>query len=201
MVDLDIPTDTAGQTNTLLHWLQTGLTSSAQATAFNTTGGTTQSNGQVFLLQNRQNAAPLASYIGPNPPARNPLSHRYTFILVDHSSISTQGLNALTTAAQTRIGFNTQDILTQAGLASRVVAGNFYNVTNPGPAGADNGNGGVGGGVQGTPTDGNLQATGTNTFIQPDASGNVQAAGVVTVPRVGIASLCVGLVSALIWAF
>ncbi|PKS10857.1 hypothetical protein jhhlp_002614 [Lomentospora prolificans] len=193
MVDLDIPTDTPGQTNTLLHWLQTGLTSSTQATTFNTTGGTSN-GGQVFLLQNRGNAAPLAEYIGPNPPAREPLSHRYTFILVDHSTITQQGLNALSAAAQTRIGFNALDVLTQAGLASRVVAGNFFNVTNPGPVGADNGSG------QANPTDGSQQPSDSNTFTQPAASGNVQAAGIVTVPRVGVASLCVGLVSALLWA-
>ncbi|CAI4210361.1 unnamed protein product [Parascedosporium putredinis] len=168
MIDLDIPTDTPGQTNTLLHWLQTGLTSSAQATSFNTTGGTA-TTGQVFLLQNRQATAPLAE-----------------------------------------VGFNAQSILTQAGLASRVVAGNFFNVTNPGPVGSgggnnnNNNNNNNGGGTndgQANPTDGTqVNPTGSNTFTQPAASGDVQAAGLLSVPRVGAASLCIAVASVLLWA-
>ncbi|SPN97219.1 uncharacterized protein DNG_00733 [Cephalotrichum gorgonifer] len=128
MVDLDIPTDAPPRTNTLLHWLQTGLTSSQQPTRSGTNGT------GLFLLQNTQQAAPLSEYIGPNPPARAPLSHRYTFILVDHSNITAQGLQALTAATQERIGFNAQSVLSAAGLGPQtVLAGNFFNVTNPGP--------------------------------------------------------------------
>ena len=129
MIDLDIPTNTPPKTNTLLHWLQTGLTSAETATTLNTTRGASR----VFLLQNRGNAAALASYIGPNPPARVPLSHRYTEILVNHTGLSTQGVSALQLAAGTRQGFDAMQVLTAAGLADRVVAGNFFNVTNAGP--------------------------------------------------------------------
>jgi len=129
MIDLDIPTNNPPATNTLLHWLQTGLTPAAQATRLNTTTGQVS----VFLLENSTNTAPITAYFGPNPPARIPLSHRYTQILVDTSTLDTNGLNSLRTAAATIIGFNAQTVLGQLGLADKVVAGNFYNVTNPGP--------------------------------------------------------------------
>lgn len=129
MIDLDIPTNTPPTTNTLLHWMQTGLTPAAQATRLNTTTGQIS----VFLLENSTNTAPILAYFGPNPPARIPLSHRYTQILVDTSSLDNTGLTALRTAAATIVGFNAQTVLNQAGLGDRVVAGNFYNVTNPGP--------------------------------------------------------------------
>lgn len=129
MIDLDIPTNNPPATNTLLHWLQTGLTPAAQATRLNTTTG----QMSVFLLENSTNTAPIAAYFGPNPPARTPLSHRYTQILVDTSTLDNAGLTALRTAAATIVGFSAQTVLNQAGLGDKVVAGNFYNVTNPGP--------------------------------------------------------------------
>jgi phosphatidylethanolamine-binding protein len=181
MVDLDIPTNTPPQTNTLLHWLQTGLTSADTATTLNTTMG----SQQVFLLQNRQSTQPLAMYLGPNPPARIPLSHRYTFVLVDHTQITTQGLSALTSAAATRLGFNAQSVLTQAGLAQRAVAGNFFNVTNAGPA-QTNGTTGGGSGT-GSPT---------GTAGSPGASTTFRAAGMMASPQAGLVMLCLGLVGA-----
>jgi len=207
MVDLDIPADNGGQTNTLLHWMQTGLTLSTQATTLQSGNG--GQNQQVFLLQNRGNAAALAEYLGPNPPARNPLSHRYTFVLVDHSNISQQGLQALQQAAQTRLGFNTATVLSQAGLSSNVVAGNFFNVTNsgqaqPGVGGPALGNGTTGGIIPGgnqpgsplvpgsTATNGLIggQPGATNVFSQPAASGVAQGAGVVVSAKGGmVASL------------
>lgn len=139
MVDLDIPaglpndnaqngttpqngTDSQNQPNTLLHWLQTGLTSSSEAMDINGT--------QVFLLQNADQAEPLSEYIGPNPPALEPLSHRYTFVLVDHSDIQPEGLDALSASTQERRGFDAESVLAEAGLQENVVAGNFFNVTN-----------------------------------------------------------------------
>jgi len=184
MIDLDIPTNNPPATNTLLHWLQTGLTLQTQATRLG------QQN--VFLLENRGNAtAAAAAYIAPNPPARIPLSHRYTFLLVDTSGIQAQGTNALTTAAATRQGFNALQVLTQAGLAQRVLAGNFLNVTNPGP-------------VNGTATGGgggdNGAATGTGSFPQPSSTDFTTAAGAIAAPQlaglaamVGVAMLCLGL--------
>jgi hypothetical protein len=125
--------------------MQTGLTPAAQATRVNTTTGEIS----VFLLQNSSSTAPLAAYIGPNPPARVPLSHRYTQILVDTSGVSTNSLGALRTAATNRLGFSAQTVLGQAGLDGKVVAGNFYNVTNSGPV---NGTGsGAGSGAGGGP--------------------------------------------------
>lgn len=139
MVDLDIPadlqngdaqngtapqngTDPQNQPNTLLHWLQTGLTSSAEAMDINGT--------QIFLLQNADEEEPLSEYIGPNPPALEPLSHRYTFVLVDHSDIQPEGLDALSASTQERLGFDAESVLAEAGLQENVVAGNFFNVTN-----------------------------------------------------------------------
>ncbi|KAI0157251.1 PEBP-like protein [Xylariaceae sp. FL1272] len=129
MIDLDIPTDNPPATNTLLHWMQTGLTQSSSATVLNTTTGTLSE----YLLSVADNQTAFASYIGPSPPARIPLSHRYTQILVDTSDATDDGLATLQTAAANRSGFNAEAVLTQAGLVDKVVAGNFFNVTNPGP--------------------------------------------------------------------
>ncbi|TGJ87913.1 hypothetical protein E0Z10_g819 [Xylaria hypoxylon] len=129
MIDLDIPTTNPPETNTLLHWLQTGLTQSSSAVALNTTSGSTN----AFVLSVPQDVAAFAEYLGPAPPARIPLSHEYTEIIVDTSDASEEGLSALKTAAANRLGFNAQSVLTSAGLADKVVAGNYFVVTNPGP--------------------------------------------------------------------
>ncbi|KAI1342034.1 PEBP-like protein [Xylariaceae sp. FL0016] len=128
MIDLDIPTDNPPETNTLLHWMQTGLTQSTSATSLNTTMGAMS----AFMLQTSSEAA-FASYFGPSPPAKIPLSHRYTQILVDTSDASDDALSTLKTAAEQRMGFDANTVLTKAGLADKVIAGNFFNVTNAGP--------------------------------------------------------------------
>lgn len=125
MVDLDIPTGTPPQTSTLLHWMQTGLTPATTTTNLNTTRGALS----VFLLQNNSNTAPFASYIGPNPPNTFPTSHRYVQILVDTTNAPQTTLDSLRTAAQTRQGFNADNTLRAVGLNTRVVAGNFFNVS------------------------------------------------------------------------
>lgn len=131
MIDLDIPTDNPPATNTLLHWLQTGLVPLAG-------GISTAPNGSaiptVYPLSNPTNESALAPYAGPNPPARVPLSHRYVQILVDTSAADAAAIGVLRQAATTRRGFNASRVLAEAGLAGKVVAGNFYNVTNAGPA-------------------------------------------------------------------
>jgi phosphatidylethanolamine-binding protein (PEBP) family uncharacterized protein len=127
MVDLDIPTKSPPETNTLLHWMQLNLTQSSKASALNTNSGTSS----VFKLQIPAGGA-VAPYLGPTPPARIPLSHRYIQLLIDISSASQSSLGVLKTAAQSRGGFNAAAVLTQAGLIDKVVAGNFFNVTNPG---------------------------------------------------------------------
>ncbi|KAI0552636.1 PEBP-like protein [Xylaria curta] len=122
MIDLDIPTDSPPKTNTLLHWMQTGLTQSSSASGSKSAFEFSVSGDEAF-----------APYLGPAPPARIPLSHRYTQIIVDTSDVTDAGLAALKAAAANRMGFNAQSVLTSAGLVDQVVAGNFFNVTNPGP--------------------------------------------------------------------
>ncbi|KAI1746246.1 PEBP-like protein [Xylaria scruposa] len=128
MIDLDIPTDSPPKTNTLLHWMQTGLTQSSSAVSLNTTSGS--ESAFEFSVSGDEAFAP---YFGPAPPARIPLSHRYTQIIVDTSDVTDAGLAALKAAAANRMGFDAQSVLTSAGLVDQVVAGNFFNVTNPGP--------------------------------------------------------------------
>ncbi|KAI1424415.1 phosphatidylethanolamine-binding protein [Xylaria sp. FL1777] len=129
MIDLDIPTNNPPQTSTLLHWMQTGLTQSSSAVALNTTTGSIN----AFVLSVPSDVTAFAPYLGPAPPARIPLSHRYTEIVVDTSDASEDALSTLQTAAANRSAFSAQSVLTSAGLADKVVAGNFFNVTNPGP--------------------------------------------------------------------
>ncbi|KAK3359251.1 phosphatidylethanolamine-binding protein [Lasiosphaeria hispida] len=145
MIDLDIPTNTPPATNTLLHWMQTGLTPATTATRINTASGTLS----VFLLENSTNTAPILGYFGPNPPARTPLSHRYTQILVDTSDIDPEDITVLRTAAATIVGFNALTVLTAADLEDEVVAGNSFNVTNAGPVN-DTATGGGGGSTTST---------------------------------------------------
>lgn len=125
MVDLDIPSDQ--NPHTFLHWVQTGLTPATTASAISASNGTTQ----AFTLSNAKNTSAVVPYTQPDPPAQNPLSHRYTQILIDTSSLSQAGLSALQSATQTRVGFDTASALEAAGLSNNVVAGNSFNVTNP----------------------------------------------------------------------
>ncbi|CAK7211138.1 hypothetical protein SBRCBS47491_001017 [Sporothrix bragantina] len=167
MVDLDIPTNVTGQTSTLLHWMQMGLSASTQASRIGRVGnardtsslstdfssvGSAGSAGAgdstdavqiAFLLRNVSTQAPAAPYISPNPPARLPLSHTYAQFLVDTTGLTAQStaMQVLLAAAQTRQGFNVQQVLQQAGLSNKIVAANFFNVTNPGPVQTGNGNG------------------------------------------------------------
>lgn len=126
MVDLDIPSDKSP--HTFLHWMQTGLTPVITASNIAASNGSTQ----AFTLLHTKNTSAIVTYTQPAPPARNPLSHRYTQILVDTSSMTSAGLSALHSAAETRVGFDTNSALQAAGLSNNVVAGNSFNVTNPG---------------------------------------------------------------------
>ncbi len=151
MIDLDIPTNNPPATDTLLHWMQTGLTPATTATRLTTQTGELS----VFLLENTTQTPPVLAYFGPGPPARIPLSHRYTQILVDTSDIDDEDLQVLRTAAATIRGFNAQTVLEQADLEDEVVAGNFFNVTNPGPVNTT-----TTGGPTPTPTPGGSGITG-----------------------------------------
>lgn len=126
MVDLDIPSDQSP--HTFLHWMQTGLTPVITASTIPASNGSTQ----AFTLSNAKNTSAIVAYTQPAPPAQNPLSHRYTQILVDTSSMTSAGLSALQSAAETRVGFDIDSALQAAGLSNNVVAGNSFNVTNPG---------------------------------------------------------------------
>lgn len=170
MIDLDIPTNNPPQTNTLLHWMQTGLTPATAATALNSSAG----NAQAFALQTGQTAA-FATYLQPNPPAKVPLSHRYTQILVDTTGVQQTALDSLKNAAQNRQGFKAQDVLTQAGLQNKVVAGNFYNVTNAGPAAAASNSSSSGGSSSGS---GSGSSSGSNsTSGRGGGSGSGSSSG------------------------
>ncbi|KAI1205906.1 PEBP-like protein [Annulohypoxylon truncatum] len=174
MMDLDIPTNNPPATGTLLHWMQTGLTQSTTATAINTTTGSMS----AFLLQNSKNQTAFAAYLGPAPPARVPLSHRYTQILVDTSNASTNSLKVLQTAASNRSNFNAMSVLTQAGLANKVLAANFFNVTNSTTASTS------GGSTSSTGAD--SVASPTQTFV-PAGAVSQRASGML---------LAIGLVAA-----
>lgn len=130
MIDLDIPSNQ--NPHTFLHWMQTDLTPATTASTLTTVNGTIQG----FTLTNAKNTSAIVAYTQPGPPAQNPLSHRYTEILVDTSAMSTAGLTALKTAAGTRTGFDINTTLQAAGLTNNVVAGNSFNVSNPGPVAA-----------------------------------------------------------------
>ncbi|PSR90808.1 phosphatidylethanolamine-binding protein [Coniella lustricola] len=130
MMDIDIPTNAPPAVSTLLHWMQTGLTPASTATSLNATKGAQS----VYLLQNTANTAAFATYLGPSPPAKIPLSHMYVQILVDTSNAKQDAITSLQTAAANRTAFSALDVLTAAGLQNSVVAGNYFNVTNPGPA-------------------------------------------------------------------
>ncbi|KAI1771869.1 PEBP-like protein [Hypoxylon cercidicola] len=159
MIDLDIPTNSPPATNTLLHWMQTGLTQSTTAT---TLGGT-----NAFLFEIPQGQTAFAEYLGPAPPARIPLSHRYTQIVVDTSDATEDNLSVLQSAAATRMGFDALAVLTEAGLESKVLAGNFFNVTNPGPVTSSTGSASSASSANSTSGGGFSNSTGTGSVTKP----------------------------------
>lgn len=154
MVDLDIPS--TSNPHTFLHWMQTGFTPSTTASAITTANGTVQG----FTLTNAQNTSAIVAYTQPNPPAQNPLSHRYTEVLVDTSAMSADGITALTTAANVRVGFDINTALQAAGLTNNVVAGNSFNVTNAGPVAASSAKKANSGAKANAAGNGTAQATG-----------------------------------------
>ncbi|KAI2609252.1 PEBP-like protein [Hypoxylon sp. NC1633] len=170
MIDLDIPTNSPPATNTLLHWMQTGLTQSTTATPVNTSTGSTN----AFLFQNSAGQAAFAQYLGPSPPARIPLSHRYTQVIVDTSDATDENLSVLEDAAASRMGFDALAVLTKAGLEGKVLAGNFFNVTNPGPAASVNSSTSATGGSAGSTATGTVSQP-TQTLLVPAAAATQRA--------------------------
>lgn len=142
MVDLDIPSTT--NPHTFLHWVQTDLTPSTAASAVAAASNATSATTQAFTLTNTKGTAALVPYTQPNPPTQNPLSHRYTQVLVDTSALSATALATIQAAVQSKVGFDVATVLQNAGLTANVVAGNSFNVTNAGPATSGNANAGAG---------------------------------------------------------
>lgn len=175
MIDLDIPTASPPQTDTLLHWLQTGLTPPDFPTMITTSAGIIM----AYLLEvnnTTPTSEPIVPYFGPNPPARVPLTHRYTQLLVDTSEVTAEGVEVLRAAAGTLRGFDAAAVLEEAGLGGRVVAGNWFTVTNGGGSvgnGTGNGTGAVGGG------NGTVFAGAVGGVVRPVGVGGLVAVGVV----------------------
>ena len=177
MIDLDIPSRTGGATSTLLHWMQTDLVSANASTMIN--------GVKVFELINPNNVAAAAPYFGPSPPNRAPVSHRYTEILVDTTSLGAAkkngtGMNALMLAGATRGNFSAETILQKVG--AKVVAGNSFNVTSPEAltgGSSSSGNGTTSGGAtSGGATNGgsgNNQSNSTVTTGSPSPSQETAA--------------------------
>ncbi len=89
-------------------------------------------------------------------------------------------------AAQTRQGFNAMNVLMMTNLMDKVVAGNSFNVTNPGPAQSGNG-GGAGGG-------GSNSSTGTGSQPSPFSGAGVVSQSVqVVIGLVAAAGLFLSL--------
>lgn len=120
MVDPDIPPAVVGNpTSELLHWMQGGLVSASTAS---TVGGV-----QIFELINPKNQSAFASYLGPSPPAKAPLTHRYTQMLLNTTD-NTNAVSSLSKFATVRTNFSAVSVVQSSGAI--LVAGNSFNVTN-----------------------------------------------------------------------
>lgn len=173
MIDLDIPSQSGGATGTLLHWMQTDLVSANTSTTIN--------GMKVFELINPNNVAAVAPYFGPSPPNRAPVSHRYTEILVDTTSLGSSkangtGMAALMQAGATRGNFSAETVVQTIG--SKVVAGNSFNVTSPEAltGGSSSGGSGTSSGGSTTNDSGNEQSNSTVTTGNPSVSKETGAA-------------------------
>jgi hypothetical protein len=146
MVDPDIPPAVVGNpTSELLHWMQGGLVSASTAT---TIGGV-----QIFELVNTKNQSAFASYLGPSPPAKAPLTHRYTQLLLNTTG-NTNAVSSLSKFAAVRTNFSAVNVVQSSGAV--LVAGNSFNVTN---------------------TTGTAIATGTSTGSTPSSTPFQQNSG------------------------
>ncbi|KAL1898388.1 hypothetical protein Cpir12675_001933 [Ceratocystis pirilliformis] len=135
MIDSNVPSNTTSSgTTTLLHWALTGLSSSNASTNLN--------GKPAHILKPASNStAPLAKYIGPAPPARVPLSHQYTLILVNDTSLTSSNRKRLQKAAGTRLGFDAPTVLGATSLSLDTVAASYFNVTNSAKGLVDTGSG------------------------------------------------------------
>jgi phosphatidylethanolamine-binding protein len=120
MIDTDTPLSApGGEAGAFLHLMQTGLTSSNETTRI--------AGQEMFELENKDNAVPLAAFIQPNPPNQTPTIHKYVTLLLNTTG-NDMAMAILEIAARTRTGFNTADVVERSG--ATVVAGNWFNVTN-----------------------------------------------------------------------
>lgn len=187
MIDLDIPTDSPPKTDTLVHWAQTGLKQSA---APSNLGG-----NNAFLLTKGTEAATQA-YFAPNPPNKAPVTHRYTQIVIDTTGAAAADVKKLQDAVKAKQkGFDVVSALKAAGLSDKVVAGNFFRVTN-GQAAISAGNSTTGGGSNPRPsgvvkgTGGVVSSTPTRTSVPIAGAAHAQAS---------IMALGLGVVAAACW--
>jgi len=188
MVDSDIPpAQVGGPTSELLHWMQTDLQSADTATNI---GGM-----QVFELVNAGNTTAFASYLSPNPPNKAPLSHRYTQMLLNTTTLQTSGnMSILQMFASSRQMFDAAKVVKMAGL--EVLAANSFNVT----AGANGGNSSSAGATTGPSKSGAATATatatgagtGTGTGKMNATSTSTGAIGSSTTKSTGAANLAQG---------
>ncbi|KAL2889522.1 hypothetical protein HOO65_020064 [Ceratocystis lukuohia] len=135
MIDSNVPSNTTSSgTTTLLHWALTGLSSSNVSTNLN--------GEPAHILKPTSNStAPLAKYIGPAPPARVPLSHQYTLILINDTSLTSSNRKRLQKAADKRLGFDAPTVLGATSLSLDTVAASYFNVTNSAKGLVDTGSG------------------------------------------------------------
>lgn len=121
MVDSDIPSAQAGDpTSEILHWMQTDLKSADTATTID--------GMQVYELVNANNTAAYASYLSPSPPNKAPLSHRYTQMLLNTTTLQASGdMSMLQKFACSRTIFDAAQVVELIGL--EVLAANWFNVT------------------------------------------------------------------------
>jgi len=144
MVDPDNP-PANGSTSTatweFLHWVQPGLVSANTTSVVN---GKT-----VYQLINPKNVSAFAPYLPPGPPFEFPFIHRYIQLLLD--TTSSPNNSVLAAAAQNRTQFQVLQVVNNASVS--VVAGNWFNSSDPrAVAGNSTGNG---------TGNGNATATGT----------------------------------------
>jgi len=113
MLDLDVPSNSAnGTRRTLLHAMNTGFKATSQRTA-----------NSVSILQTSDSGP--ANYIGPSPPVETPaFGHRYVQLLfAQPTSFAVPMTQSI--AVSSRIGFDINTFMADAGLAAPLAA-NFF---------------------------------------------------------------------------
>lgn len=89
---------------------------------------TTVDSKTVYQLSNSSGPIPIAAYAQPNPPNKDPYTHRYVALLLNVTSIQGIGDESLRAMAQTRTNFNVVNVVKTA--AVPIIGSNWFNVTN-----------------------------------------------------------------------